>query len=364
MLMAAALALPAVLPALAQNPPEQRTLSLRYLDYFDSQPGVDRVRVKAPVLGIVAPFEALGGPWSFAGSLIHDDISGASPAYHTRSIKRLTDRRNAVEASLTRHLERQSVTVGASFSTESDYVGRGLALQVTTSSDDNNRSWAFGAALARDSINPGNRVVSGERKRRSDWHAGVTQVLTPQDIVQFNLGASFGRGYFSDPYKVFDERPRRRDQRTFSARWNHHFESPGATLRTNYRWYADSFGIHAHTLAAEWLQPLPAGFTITPSLRLYSQGASRFYIDADPSSPFPPNPPAGALHYSEDQRLAAFGGRTLGLKIERRFGDAVTADLKLEHYVQRGAWRLGGAGSPGLAEFRARSVSLGLAWTF
>jgi hypothetical protein len=41
-----------------------------------------------------------------------------------------------------------------------------------------------------------------------------------------------------------------------------------------------------------------------------------------------------------------------------------TVDLKFERYEQRGTWRIGGAGSPGLAPFSARFVQWGLARTF
>lgn len=364
----AALALPAVLataPAVAQPlPPEQGSLSLKYLDYLDSQPGIDRVRIKAPVLGIVAPFSAFGGPWAVSGTLIHDDISGASPAYHTRAIKKLVDRRDAGDVSLTRYGERSSATLGLSYSTEADYVGRGVSAQLTQSSDDNNRTWSFGVALGRDRINPTNNIVANEHKRRADYLLGLTQVMSRRDIVQVNLGFSRGSGYFSDPYKVFDERPRDKRQHTVSVRWNRHFEGSGATLRSSWRYYDDSFGIRSHTLNFEWAQALPAGVVLTPSLRLYTQSAASFYVDADPSSPFPPNPPDGARYFSEDQRLSAFGGRTLGLKVAKQFGDNFQADFKAERYVQRGSWRWGGGGSPGLAEFRARSYTLGMTWRF
>lgn len=366
-LMSAAMALPAVLapPAAAQvQPPESGTLSIKYLDYLDSQPGIDRVRIKAPVVGLTVPFSALGTSWAVSGTLVYDDISGASPAYHTRAIKRLTDERTAADISLTRYGSRSSVTMGLSYSTESDYVARGVSAQWALASEDNNRTWTLGMAVGRDRIDPANGIVSDERKQRLDLLGGLTQVLSRNDIVQVNLGISRGRGYFSDPYKVFDERPRRKNQQTLALRWNHHLEGVGATLRTQYRWYGDSYGVRAHTLGLEWAQPLPAGFTLTPLLRLYTQGAARFYVDADPGSPFPPNPPDGAVHYSEDQRLSAFGARTLGMRLAWSPGERFQADLKLEHYAQRGSWRLFGSGSPGLAEFRARSITAGMAWRF
>ena len=125
-LLAAALALPCVapLPARADTAPERASLSLKYLDYLDSQPGARRVRVRAPALSVLAP---LGGSWAVGGTVISDAISGASPAYHTRALSKLVDERHAVETSVTRYLANSSWSLGAQYSTEADYVSRGVS---------------------------------------------------------------------------------------------------------------------------------------------------------------------------------------------------------------------------------------------
>ncbi len=361
-LLGAALALPMVGAVQAESAPERGLVALKYLDYLDSQPGIDRVRVRAPAMTLLAP---IGGNWSVAGTLTSDAVSGASPAYHSSSIKRLTDQRYALEANATRYLADSTLTAGISYSTESDYLSRGAAVSASRSSDDRNRTWTAGLGFASDAINPGNRAVVHETKRVADVLLGLTQVLGVRDIVQLNLRHASGRGYYSDPYKVFDNRPRQRSQSSQLARWNHHLESSAATLRLSYRYYSDSFGIRAHTLGAEYVQPLPKGWSVTPLLRLYTQSAARFYVDADPSSaPFPPNPPRDAVFFTEDHRMSAFGARTLGLKVAKQLDADWLVDIKFERYGQRGAWRLFGGGSPGLAEFNARSWQLGIARQF
>ena len=113
------------------------------------------------------------------------------------------------------------------------------------------------------------------------------------------------------------------------------------------------------------VQPLPGGWTLTPALRLYTQSAARFYVDAGPiDSPFAPNPPEGALSYTEDQRMSAFGARTLGLKIAKQLDAARLVDVKFERYGQRAGWRLFGTGSPDLLPFNARSLQIGLSRRF
>ncbi len=360
-LLAAALATPFGHVS-AQALPGEGIVALKYLDYVDSQPGIERVRVKAISVMAVVP---VSQDWSFAATNTVDAISGASPAYHSSGLGKLTDLRRAQDFSVTRFLANGTVTGGMSLSTEADYVSRSVSLSTAHYSEDRNTTWSVGAAHASDEINPTNRIVRNESKQVTDVLLGWTRVLTPNDLVQLNVGRSWGEGYFSDPYKVFDNRPRVRTATTLQARWNHHFETSTSTLRVGYRWFSDNWGIQAHTATLEWVQPVAADWTVSPLMRFHNQRAADFYVDADlTDSPFPPNPPPDAVVFSEDHRLSSFGALTLGLKLSKKLDADWTVDAKVEHYVQRTAWYVGGAGSPGLEPFFARSVQLGISRTF
>ncbi|WP_431476572.1 DUF3570 domain-containing protein [Massilia eburnea] len=147
--------------------------------------------------------------------------------------------------------------------------------------------------------------------------AGVTRVLTPVDIAQFTLTHTQGHGYYSDPYKLADQRPDTRRQDTALLQWNHRFVAQGASSRLIYRYYRDSYGISAHTLGAEWVQGLGDGWTVTPAARLYTQRAADFYSIrcmtaswARPSRPVTcspvrkPVPPTSACQVSARSRWA------------------------------------------------------------
>lgn len=357
-LLSAAMALPGVRMAQAESAPERGQVSFKYLDYRESQPGADRVKVRAPAVMFLAP---LSGEWSVTGSSIYDAISGASPAYHTRQLTQLEDRRRAFDLGLTRYFSSGTLTLGASRSKESDYLSKSFSIQGSVYADETkNTTFNFGLGLTRDNIDP-NFGGSGGKKRITDVMLGVTQVLTRRDIAQFNLGYSHGRGYFSDPYKFFDERPRTRNHATFLARWNHHFDATDGVSRLSYRYYRDNWAIRSHTLAAEYAQPLADGWKLTPSLRYYTQNAAKFYLPVDPATaPDPTMPAAWMTEYSEDQRLSGFGAVTYGIKLAKQLDADWLLDIKLEKYQQRERWSMSGAGDPGLAPFDARSIQLGV----
>lgn len=360
-IMAAALMLPGV-QAHAETPPANGSISLGYLDYKDSQSGLDRITVHSPSVAIVAP---VAGVWSIGASLVSDDVSGASPRYHTAisGASHMQDHRTAGDASVTRYFERGSVTVGAAYSTEHDYVSRALSLQGSLESENKNTTWTVGVGHADDRIDPVNHIVSNEKKRTTNVLLGVTQVLTTNDIAQLTLTHSAGEGYFSDPYKSLDNRPRSRDESTLLARWNHHLASTGGTSRLSYRYYRDSFGVHGHTLGEEYVQPLSDGWTVTPEVRLYTQSAASFYYDpvydTRLGAPFPPGY-NGSGYMSADQRLSGFGAVTLALKVSKQLDKLWSVDVKVSAYQQRGSWRLFHEGSPGLDAFRAQTIQIGI----
>ena len=364
-LMGAAMALQLLVSpqaVLADSAPERGLMAFKHLDYVDSQPGSERIRVKAPSLLVMKP---LSSEWSMAGSYTTDTISGASPAYHTKALRNMHDQRHAVELSTTHYDALGTQTYGGSFSKELDYLSKGLFYAFTTSTPDKNTTWNAGVSTNSDQINPTNHVVANEIKQSWDFIAGVTQVMGIYDITQLQVGRYLGQGYYSDPYKVFDLRPRTRKHNTLMGKWNHHFESNQSTLKMSYRYYEDSWGIESHTLNLEWVKPLQNEWTVMPYVRLYTQSAASFFVNADNSGlPFPPNPSLDASYYTEDQRMSAYGAHTFGFKVTKLIGQDTTFDVKLEQYQQRAAWRLGGSGSPGLDPFLAKSIQFGISHYF
>lgn len=359
--LALALSLPWSAQAQVQTVPERAEFSLKWLNYLDGQTGAERVRVYATTVGIQAP---IGSDFILGASAITDAISGASPAYHSSALVKFKDERNAGDLELTHVGERGSIAVGLNYSSESDYVARGASAKISHWSEDKNTTWSLGYAVNNDTVNPVNGIVYNEDKQVKAWLLSLTQVLTRNDLLQVNLGQSRSTGYLSDPYKVYDQRPNARTLSTLAVRWNRHMPQLGATLRTSARLGSDDWGIRSYTLGAELVVPGPWDITFTPSLRAYTQSQANFYVDAGPANlPFPPNPPKGWAHFSEDQRVSSFGALTAALKVSRPITPDLSLNLKFERYEQRSVWRPGG-GSPGIKDFYARMTHVGLSYRF
>ncbi len=363
--------------AAAEEAPEYAKLAVKYSTYKDYQADWDRIKVRAPHLYALVP---LGKEWSVEAGLVVDSLSGATPRMHSSNspvtgASYMSDERKAGDVKVTRYFQRSAVSVGSAYSKENDYVSKGLSVDARFSSDDNNRTWSVGAAVANDVIDTtysGGNVVN-RSKRTVELLAGVTQVLTPKDIMQLNLTYSSGKGYFTDPYKFYDKRPDYRRSGVILLRWNHYVESMDASVRSSYRYYADTFGVASHTTGLDWVQT--AGkWTLTPGVRYYTQRAAKFYFDGVGNAAGQYDPAAsksvaqgylnGGQIFSADQRLSAFGAITASIKVEYAFTDKTSVDLKFERYRQRSNLRLGGNGSPYIEPFNAEFVQAGFSTKF
>ena len=360
-LLAAALALPGVTPAAhGQSAPDTAYVQFKYLDYRDWQPGADRMYVDNPSFYFLKP---LSDSLVVEGSIVYDGMSGASPLYFNTlsgaSGEGVRDYRTAGDVKLTKYFDRYSIGVGAAYSHERDYISRAGSLEVRTWTADKNRTYAFGFAGAADYINSDNGAAQGQHKYVLDFLFGVTQVLSPTAIVQSNLTYSRGHGYFTDPYKLLDNRPDKRRITAWLTRYNQYSPSVDGTLQLSYRYIDDSFGADSNMVEAAWVQPLPRGWSVRPSLRYYTQKAAWFFYGPPIGTGFRPGQP-----YTADTRLSAFGAWTPGILVAKEFAGGWTVDLKVEYYEQRSTWRFGGDGSPGLLPFSARWIELGVTKTF
>ncbi len=374
-IFAAAMALPFSSSAFAEAAPEKGIVAFKYLNYKDSQPGFDRMDINAYTVSAMAP---IAGKWSISTSYTYDSVSGASPSYHSfvepdmvSGASKIRERRNAVDLNVTRYLPKGSLTAGTSYSQENDYISRGYSFQGSLATEDKNTTFTLGGSYTSDSIFPSIDDTAFFEKRVVAGFFGITKVLTKRDIVQLNVGYSNGNGYFSDPYKLYDRRPEKRQSKTVMTRWNHHFDGIDGTSHLSYRYYTDTFGIRAHTFDLEYVQPVVNDWTIIPSVRYYSQTAADFYLPVDPAVPTGVSPEASVRLYDPllppvtlDQRLSAFGAVTLGIKVEKRIAKDWLVDAKFESYEQRPGWSITGGGDSGLKPFRAKFIQFGISRDF
>lgn len=247
--------------------------------------------------------------------------------------------------------------------------------------------------IQRTSGRAGNGTSFVFRGERQDWapHIGLTQVLNKNATFATNLGFTRGTGLLENPYKtsqfifldfrdplpggtdlfrgdsraVLEHRPDVRNQWTIDNRFVQYIEPLDAALHLGYRYYHDDWGIDAHTFEADWSQPLGHGWTVTPSIRYYSQSAADFY---QPYFVFRRSVPTNAAFtfdlsklpvtdFSSDHRLSGYGALSGGLTVTKQFAKGISLEGSFEYYTHAGGLKLGGGGEGSYADFNYYQLS-------
>jgi len=309
-----------------------------------------------------------------------DAIVGATPTGEPAPagsdqvrLTKLTDRRKAWNADLSRQFARVNLSLGFGNSRESDYVSNGWSLNAVTDFNQKNTTLLTGVAGTDDDVQVFFQTAR-VKKRSNDVIVGVTQLLDPRTAVTLN--ATWGRttGFISDPYKLVEKnievipaiflrqtfgenRPAERDKWIGLAALNRAFPTLHGALDTSYRYYRDTFGTAAHTVETAWFQKLGEKFILRPGIRFYQQGAADFYyyrLDGTSIVPTRARSTAGPF-YSSDYRLSAFRSYNTGLKLIWNPTESLQFDAALERYDMRGRDGI----TPQSAYARATILTLG-----
>ncbi len=150
----------------------------------------------------------------------------------------------------------------------------------------------------------------------------------------------------------------------WSTGWVQYVEPLDAALHFDYSFAHDDWGINAHTFEADWVQPLGAGWTITPRIRYYTQSAADFYgtsflgvakrFTITPTQVIPD--PTGLRintpeNFSSDQRLSGYGALSGGVTVEKQFAKGISLQTGFEYYTHQGSLKLGGGGEDSFADY-------------
>lgn len=359
-LMMMASALPAI--GHTEGVPQQTTIMFKQLNYLDYQKDSSRIHVTAPMAVINT---ALSDNLEFNANIVTDSVSGASPKrIHTlsgASGKGITEYRKSIDTKLTYYSGHVAVGLGASVSSEHDYLSKSISLDTRISSENKNTTYAFGISSTDDSISKTGDPDLHEKKRSKTFFTGVTQVLSPVMVVQSNLAYTEGHGYYNDVYKNFENRPTTKYETAWLNRLNYYVIDYDTALHLDYRYARNSWGVRSNMIEASAYKSIGNGWILRPSIRSYSQSQANFFsndagtlIDKQLNNEF----------MSADERLGSYGSLTLGLKAIKKLDDNTSLDISFDYYQQKNALKWGGNGTPDFTPFYAKFLMFGITHKF
>jgi hypothetical protein len=228
--------------------------------------------------------------------------------------------------------EKTKTTVGVtlSYSQEFDYTSRGIGVNFTKASKNNNTeisaklqayfdTWAviYPAelrTLTRRAYDDDNNGIQGYAPRNSFSgsvslarvvNKSLQVMLTAEPTYQQGLLATkYQRVYFNDGSLQAETLPDKRTKIPIGIRANY-FIGDNFILRSFYRYYRDNWGVKAHTLEFELPVKLSPFVSISPFYRFYAQTAANYFA---PHGQHTPN----ENFYTSDYDLSKFNANYLG----------------------------------------------------
>ena len=267
--------------------------------------GTEKLIVYEPELILKHQIDTLRSSWVDAGIDVITSASMDNIDFVKSSASRVSKRGYVTTGYETKLKKNNDILVGGSgyFSIESAYLSVGAGLSAVCTSKDKSREFSAELNAYFDDLLWGR--LNGERPlklvypvelRDTNWdtkhnrdsynlNISFSQTINKRMLLAFLPGFIYQQGLLSTPYhRVYFSNGFERVERLPDKRWKlplgiqlNSFIGDRYVLRSYYGFYYDNFGIAAHTVELALAAKLSLNFTLTPSLRLYTQRGSSFF---------------------------------------------------------------------------------------
>jgi hypothetical protein len=230
---------------------------------------------------------------SLSGSYYVDAVSNASIDVVTTASK-YKETRDQADIGLDYVVRDSLIHVSGSRSSEPDYLASTINVDLTQDVFGGMTTIVLGYSRANDKV--GQKGTPGwiDTARHWQYRVGVTQILSSRWTASINAESINDDGYLGSPYRlarvfgtyVHENDPRTRESKAIKLSATGDVTPEGAenrrSLRADYRYYWDTWGIRGHTLELGYNRNLAPGWLMESFLRYYRQNHALFYSDNSP----------------------------------------------------------------------------------
>jgi hypothetical protein len=214
---------------------------------------------------------------------------------------------------------RTQYSVSYTLSDESDYTANTANVTISQDLFGDLTTLSFGYSQGWDEVRRNGDSAFAEDVDRRNYRVGVSQILTPRLMAGLDFETITDEGFLNNPYRSVryldpssprgfayqpEVYPRTRTSNAVSLNARY-FLPYRASVHGEYRWYTDTWGIDADTIAVGYTHPW-GKWIFEAGYRWYSQSAADFYSDLFPR--------ADAQNFlARDKELSTFTGQTLSV---------------------------------------------------
>lgn len=267
-----------------------------------------------------------------------DIWTSASIDIRTAATMAVTEQRDQVDLSANHQFD--DVTLGGSYyySGENDYWSHGFTLRSTQELDNNSTTFEESVRYIHDVVGRAGDPYFERPLDTVGLRAVLTQILSPDAIVQAAWEGMYRTGYQASPYRfvglggdgicgmnpdtqtrgsaelcIPESHPTTRIRNAFVLRGRYAF-SRDSSAGIGYRFYFDDWGVLSHTAVAQIAWVPEPGQTVTLRYRFYTQTEASFYESTYPS----PGPSGQVRFATRDRELSPMFSNRLAIAYQGR----------------------------------------------
>jgi len=301
------------------------TLAMRGVYYKERA-----TRVMQPMLD--GMFDA-GTHGIVTGHFLVDAITSASASSGADDSAAFTERRYEGGLGYSHELGAITLAGDAKYSTESDYESIYLGGRAQAEFGQKNTVLGLGGGISLDTISAAAAQGPSMPTLRCDathpaatscplnvyaMYASASQIISRNAVIGLSVDISTLHGFQSNPYRqaivgealVPERHPTDRTREAFAASARYYIAPTGTTVIGAYRYYRDSWKVHAHTPELRIVQEAGSDIDASVRYRYYTQDGAFFFHNR-----YPPDDVAMTQYVSDDVKLSDFTGHTLEAKL-------------------------------------------------
>jgi hypothetical protein len=235
--------------------------------------------------------KSIGTQVSVNGHYYIDSISAASIDV-VANASEYTEERTEISAGVDFLHEKTMISAGYTNSEENDFSAHSAFLSIGQDFFGDLTKLTMGYARGWDAVGKIESDFSKDVDRQI-YKLGVSQVLTKNSLIGFDLETISDEGYLNNPYRSYrffdpdpeinfgtavEVYPETRTTTAVAVRGLYYLPYR-ASIKGEYRYFTDSWGIDAHTYGLLYVHPFGRQWTLEAKVRRYSQTSADFYSD-------------------------------------------------------------------------------------
>jgi hypothetical protein len=266
--------------------------------------------------------KSAGSQFSLNGHYYVDSVSSASIDV-VATASPYEEERTEYSAGLDYIHDKTIVSLGYTNSEENDFSADTVFVSISQDFFGDLTNLSMGYSRGWDEVGMIQSDFHEETDRQS-YKLGLSQVITKNMLMGLDVDVITDEGYLNNPYRSYrylvgsgfetatEKYPETRTSTAVAIR-SLYYLPYRASLKTEYRYFSDSWGVDANTLEFQYVHPVGPSWVFEGRYRIYKQEKADFYSDLFPykdSQDF----------MGRDKELSTFSNYTLGLGASYIFG--------------------------------------------